>query len=191
MSTQTLAIPHTPAIFKKPSSWNLWRRPRIVAVNASELIESRTAPLCNGRWTGTEAHVTAQGRRYLALTARWKDAAIAGAVLEIRGRQAVVRMLHVEEAWRRSRVGRRLLRRLLGQASFQFISDVYVVARAADAGFYALHGFRPLEENASNRFDLADWNEPITDDGERLVMHRRLTSPFVSVPYDGIMVKMG
>lgn len=117
MSTQTLAISHTQAVFKKRSFRNLWRRPRIVAVNASELIESQIAPTCEQRWTGIEVNNTAYRHRYLALVARWKDRAIAGAALEIRDRTAVVRMLQVDEAWHRRGVGRRLLRSLLRRAT--------------------------------------------------------------------------
>ena len=142
----------------------------MVAVTALELIESRTTPACDRRWTGIEANNTA-GHRYLALAARWKGIAVGGVALEIRHRTAVVRMLHVDEAWRQRGIGRRLLRGLLRQASFQFVSDVYVLVTVADAGFYALHRFRLVDEQEdargpSNRFDFAGLNERATDDGD-------------------------
>lgn len=172
--------------------WELWRGPRIVEVNASEHSERRVAPGGCTQWTGVEVNDLQHPRRGIALSARWKNASIGGTTLEVYDSTSIVRTLHVDPAWRRRGVARRLLRSLLRLAHF-YANDVYVPATAADAGFYALHGFRPVDDQRdsrgpADRLVSSVLNECISDERDVVVMRRRLPSGFVSTPYDSITV---
>lgn len=148
----TLILPTAPSLL------NRWKRPRIVDAGPSD-----------------------RSPDDIALEARWHDAAVGRASLEIQNQIAQIRALRVDASWCKRGVGRRLLRALLQRARFRQIRDVYVLATTATAGFYALHGFRPADpQNAS----------PSTDGTAHILMRRHLTPGLLSIPSAGITAKM-
>lgn len=194
MPVQTMSSPRSRAASEKRSFWDRWKRPRIVTVDASTLLDHPVMQACDGRSPG-RANTAPQDRTHVALAARWKDVLVGGAVLAVRDRTSFIRVLHVDATWRGEGVGRRLLQSFLQRARLQFIRDVYVVATVADAGFYALHGFRPVDEREGSSRDVLESFEPVASsvsrvESDTILLQRNLATWLVSVPYDGITVNM-
>lgn len=173
-----------PRVSSRPRSlWDRWRSLRIVASTTSELVDKGPIPhACYRRWD--EAQTPADR---IARAARWNGTLVGGAILEIRDDTATVRALYVAPTWRGHGIGKHLLRTLLRRARLRLVRDVRVLATAADAGFYTLHGFRPVDEHAETRTEPASAGVQAE---AFLPMRRRLTLGLVNTPVDGITVKM-
>ena len=194
MTTQVIPIP-TKAIFRWRPFQKFWSRTRIVDVSVLELIDVQEFSLCDRKWLRNIAKNRELGQSFVAVAARRNDVTIAGAVMEVRDKTGVVRLFHVDDAWRRRGVGRRLLRGLLARARFQLITKVFRIANAADAGFYALQGFRPVDANNTDgrldRLNLGIKKEHASDSGAQIVLQRRLSSALMNnSPIDGIAMKL-
>jgi len=83
MSTPVFSISRIQAASKQGLFRGLWPRPRLIDVTASELPGSHALP---------------PNHRCIAFAAQWEGCSIGEAVLEMRGRTAVIRMLHVDAA---------------------------------------------------------------------------------------------
>lgn len=190
MSVQTRSAVRSPATVETRSFWDRWRRPHITEVKVSALADIPDVLACYRQNTGRSANSTFPP--HLALVARWKGTPVGGAVLHLQDRSAVVGGLYVDAAWRGEDVGQRLLQRLVQHARRQFMRTIYAVATVDDAGFYALHGFRPVDEQAVSPGVLAHvrsvTSAVFAEDG--ILMRRELTPWLVNVPYDGFTVKM-
>ena len=193
MSIQATSSAPPQPTSKKQSFWRRWRRPRIAEVDASTLFDDPALSTCYDGSVDSRIN-DAPHSRSMARVARWEGATVGGVALEVRDRTSFLRVLHVDAAWRGCGVGRRLLQGIVQRARLQFVRDIYVRATAADAGFYALHGFRPVDGEEA-RGALAHFGPdalPTSDlaSKARILLRRRLAAGFVSVPYDGVTVKM-